>query len=94
MPGGRIVANQEIGARGQRGCSLNRDIRIRAGKAHAELRFLSLEDGGINGESNGHSPRLDDIANRGISLAGVGEEEYGKRALGIGCEGGKTCSQK
>ena len=70
MPGGRIVANQEIGARSHRVQSLKCYVRVRAGEAHAELRSVNLEDSGITGESGEQLRRLRDIANRGIGLAG------------------------
>ena len=51
VPAGRIVANQEIGARGHRVYALHRDIGTRAGEAHAELRAVNLIDDPINGKS-------------------------------------------
>ena len=47
VPGGRIVADEEIGARGHRVDSLQRDIGIRACEAHVDLRAVNLEDRGI-----------------------------------------------
>ena len=75
MPGGRIVTNQEIGARGHRVLSLNCYVRVRAGEMHTELGSVNLEDCGIKGESGAQLRRLCDVANRGIGLAGIRDEE-------------------
>ena len=49
--------------------------------------IVNLEYRGINGESDAQFRRLCDIANRGIGLAGVGDEEQGKQVLGMGRRG-------
>ena len=82
VPGGRIVADQEIGARGHRVQAL--DMR-RAGFAPAKCTRIWVpwiwKTAESSGESGAQLPRLRDIANRGIGLAGVGDEEYGKRVF-------------
>ena len=55
---------------------------------------MNLEDRGIKRESRAQLRRLGDIANRGIGLAGVGDEEYGKGVFGIGREGREADGQE